>query len=500
MNLPHIKRNIFIFCILLLVGASSCKKFLSSYSQNKSFVESADDLDEILVGEGYENYIDRTPLFLCVMDDDVSMGRSAGVATNFQFTGFHFWQADPWIDSEGRVDTKDEFFIRLYKHISRLNIVLYNIPLLRQKGEPEDKLQRISGEAHYLRAYMYFMLVNTYGKPWQQASAASDYGVPLKTESPVEDKFYSRSTMKQVYDQIVADLLAAEKELEGSNTNTNVRANLAAVQGLMSRVCLFQEEYEKVISHADKLLNSQRYKLTDLNNYTAGTDFNTRSSSEVIFTMGYPITSYLMTTYMDLPNVEFYFVSDDLASTYSSEDLRMNVFYVRNSEGVLRSVKSRNANPTTADVSDCWLIRLSEIYLNKAEALALLGRDQEAIATIQELRKTRFKPANLTTIPFTGEALVNFIREERRRELSFEGHRWFDLRRYGANTKYPFSKTIRHHSYSFGPTGYYQDGYYELKPFDQEKAAYTVPICRDEIEFNNGNLQNEVRPQRPIKH
>lgn len=500
MNLSTTKRIIFIFCILLLVGSSSCKKFLATYSQNKSFVESADDLDEILVGEGYENYTNRTPFFINAMDDDALMGRPVGSFTNFLFSGFHFWQPDPRIDNQGKVFSNDEFFNRIYKHISRANIILYNVPLLRSKGEPADKLQRISGEAHYLRAHYYFMLVNVYGKPWQQASATSDYGVPLKAESPVEDKFFSRSTVQQVYDQILADLQAAEKELEGQNITTPVRASLAAVQGLLSRVYLYQEAYEKVISYSDKLLNNPRYKLSDLNNYVAGADFNTRTSTETIFTMGYPIIGNMMFISMDQPLTEFYYVSDDLASSYSNEDLRLTAFYSRDSESKLRCVKSHNVNPTTTDVSDSWLIRLSELYLNKAEALAMLGRDQEAITTLQELRKARFKPGDLTSISSTGEILVNFIRDERRRELAFEAHRWFDLRRYGVNSKYPFGKTIRHNSYAYGPGGFFLEGYYELKPYDQDKAAYVVPICRDEIEYNSGNLKNEDRPQRALKH
>lgn len=500
MNFSNIKRILFIFCILLLVGASSCKKFLATYSQNKSFVESADDLDEILVGEGYENYTDQAPGFLSVMDDDAAIGKPTGSLTSMQNTGFHFWQSNPRIDNLGKLYTQDPFFNRIYKHISRVNIVLHNVPLLLEKGEPADKLKRISGEAHYLRAHYYFMLVNVYGRPWHTSSAASDYGVPLKTETQVEDKFFSRSTVKQVYDQIVKDLLEAEKEMEGFNTTTSKRANLAAVQGLLSRVWLYQEEYEKVISYSGKLLNNERYKLSDLNNYVAGADFNSLSSPEIIFTMGTPIMSALMLISLEHPLLEYYHVSDDLAMLYTNEDLRLNAFYFRDAESHLRCVKSHNQSYTSTDVSDCWMIRLSECYLNRAEALAMLGRDQEAINIVQQLRKARFKPTDLTSISYTGESLVNFIRDERRRELAFEAHRWFDLRRYGANSKYPSGKTIRHYSIAYGANGFYQDGYYELKPYDQERAAYVVPIPRDEIEQNNGNLQNEDRPQRPLQH
>jgi hypothetical protein len=161
--------------------------------------------------------------------------------------------------------------------------------------------------------------------------------------------------------------------------------------------------------------------------------------------------------------------------------------------------KREGVNSTIDDVSDTYLIRLSEIYLNKAEALAALDRFEEARNTLQEFRKNRFKPAELPPIHSEGQALINTIRDERRLELCWEAQRWFDLRRYGVNSKYPFSKSIRHRNLVYTGTGYIENGYYELGPYEQDAAAYIVPIANDEIEFNRGLLTNEPRPDRPLK-
>ena len=72
-----------------------------------------------------------------------------------------------------------------------------------------------------------------------------------------------------------------------------------------------------------------------------------------------------------------------------------------------------------------FLIRLPEVILNKAEALAMLTRDGDAKTELEKLRSKRFAAAPSVTA--TGEALIDFIRDERCRELCFEGHRWFDL-------------------------------------------------------------------------
>lgn len=482
---------------VLTISVTSCKKFLAAYSQNKTFVETTDDLDELLIGEVY--FRDQSGLNLFLMDDDIEMGKPFGSYSAFLFSGIHFWQPNPRITSEGSVKNSDDFFNMLYKRIAGANVVLHNVQLLREKNEPADTLRRISGECHFLRAYYNFMLVNMYGKPYQQSTAATDFGIPLKNDAAIKDGFFGRNTVKEVYDQVIKDLLEAEQELEGFNQSSVIRVNQAAVQSLLSRVYLFMEDYENSILYADKVININNYQIFDLNKYIEGSEFGTRSNPENIFTTGLTIIGFMMHVLTDAPVGEFYQVSDDLSMTYSQQDLRLNAYFVQTSQGYLKSGKKRlDENSSITDASDTWLLRISELYLNKAEALAVLGRDAEAINALQEVRRNRFKPEDITDVTVAGAELVNFIRDERRREFSFESHRWFDLRRYGVNSKYPFSKTIRHISYAYSGNGYYQNGYYELKPYEQDKAAYVFPIAMDEIEFNTGQLTNEDRPERPL--
>ncbi len=130
------------------------------------------------------------------------------------------------------------------------------------------------------------MLVNLYGKPYHPSTATADFGVPVKTDPAIKDQFVSRSTTGEVYQQILKDLLEAEQELAGMNTGSTIRANQAAVQALLSRMYLYREEYEKAVLYADKVIDSHRYELKDLNHHTAGEDFLNRTSPEVVFTMG----------------------------------------------------------------------------------------------------------------------------------------------------------------------------------------------------------------------
>jgi len=195
--------------------------------------------------------------------------------------------------------------------------------------------------------------------------------------------------------------------------------------------------------------------------------------------------------------VDAYRASDDLLQSFETDDLRPSVFFDQGERPGQLYAKVRGFD-LSGNVSEIFMIRLPEIYLNKAEALAVLGRNDEAISMLQELRTKRFS-STPSSPPAAGGELVNFIREERRRELCFEGHRWFDLRRYGVNSKYPFSKSIRHNSYAYNSAlASYLQGYYELKPYSQDAAAYVVPLHPFEIQFNRETLTNEPRPARPM--
>ena len=491
-----------LFCALSVTGIS-CKKFLASYSQNNSFIETASDLDELLVGEVYYNLSFSIPEMLYTMDDDVEMekpGNNSFDGLKGMGTGFYYWLANPAINNDGTLTTTDYFFSEPYSKIASINTILHSVSVLRDKGEPVGSLNRIAGEAHFLRAFYYFILMNTYGKPYKPATAATDFGIPLKTDPSIKDQFATRSSAQQVYDLIIADLLAAEQELAGANSSSTIRVNQPATQALLSRVYLFMENYEKAVLYADKVISNNRYQLVNLNNHIAGNDFLTRNDEEVVFTMGKDPFPVIMRVGDEAPVIAFYRISDNLAGIYSQEDLRREVFFIQSSKGYLKLGKKRkDMNGTNSDVSAMFLVRLSEQYLNKAEALAALDRFEEARNTLGELRKKRFKPDELTPITSEGAALMNDIREERRRELCFETHRWFDLRRYAVNTKYPYSKSIRHRTYIFTGTDHADYGYYELGPYAEDAAAYIVPIPQEEIEFNQGRLTNEPRPDRPRK-
>src|SRR6185295_4120890 len=119
---------------------------------------------------------------LFIMDDDVEenpipvLQPENTIPTSY-LSGYYNWQPIPYVYSDGtQEDSHVTIFNQIYKNLSTVNTVIFNVPLMRKSGEPDSTLTRIDGEAHFLRALYYFLLVNTYGKPYNKTSASTDYG------------------------------------------------------------------------------------------------------------------------------------------------------------------------------------------------------------------------------------------------------------------------------------------------------------------------------------
>ncbi|MGE9935938.1 RagB/SusD family nutrient uptake outer membrane protein [Butyricimonas virosa] len=502
------KRFCKYICLIVLIACVSCGDFLEEYSQDLTYAKTAADLDEILVGEGYMPVASKSAMtsldgeyyfpWLHVLDDDMKEHVYYANATRNSLSAFYTWAPYPYTNEKNEV-VKDNTWERLYKHISVINVVLEKSKDVT--GTPED-IARIQGECYFLRAMYYYYLVNFYAKPYSKETADTDLGVPVKTTEYIEDKYFSRNTIAEVYTQMLNDLREAKRLLKGKEKKTIYRANYYAVQAFLSRVYLYMEEYEQVVAAADTVLSAS-YGLLDYNGLTLSTNSwgqvvpvstTYRDSPETIFSQGGNAIIQMMSG-------DYFQISDNLIELFrqNMNDLRLK-FCIYEAQYYGAYYKScKLVDKEDGMVSSNSLIRLPEVVLNKAEALALLGKDQEARGELEKLRIKRMVTANYQPVNYSGSDLIDFIRDERRRELCFEGHRWFDLRRYAVNVCHPFTTEILHDKYeiseSSGWSAAYQ-GTYRLKTYSETPASYVLPIPQHVIEFNRGEMKdNDARPE-----
>ena len=513
----------------------SCGDFLEPSSTSEFVPKDASSLNELLLGEAYpRNDIDRMNIFLNLMDDDITAMPYQIPQDGFdanRFLAAYTWQPDMFKMMEEAGYTSTNMYERYYQLILGANAV---IDYIDQVSDEEQKINYVLAQAYALRGFLYFKLVNIFGEPVN--SNPNALGVPLKLNSGVEieEAALERKTVKQVYDQILIDMLEAERLYktlsEDKQFDKDYRTSLPMVQLILSRVYLYLEDWKKAAEYAELLMQNNQFKLLDLNSVALETEngypnFKTyhayAESSEVIWLYGsVNDMGGLVMTYAGTANPKdnnrimhaYFKASDELMDSFEETDLRKERYIIRKPVRDDRGIEvwtpmaigklsvsipeytgialNNYYKPVTASGVFGRSLRLSEAYLNYAEAKAMMFKEgtdgngaNDAKEALDELRSHRFATADFETLEISdAEELVQFIRDERRRELCFEDHRWYDLRRWGM-------KEIKHVWYTDENT----KSTYTLNVGDK---GYTVPIPDEAMEMNAALKQNELAGKR----
>ncbi len=512
--------------VLLFFLCSSCGNFLEEYSQNSSYVESVDDLEELLLGEVYMkrnvNQVtsDGSLLYLHILADESREmpipNTSYSVSPKIweEMSGFFTYAENPFVNSIGTARA-DKDWALFYRRISVINSILIAAPdHVSDDEEIEAQRLRVTGECYYLRAWNYFMLANLYGAAYDKQNPNDGASVTLKLDPAVEDTKFGRANSGRVYEQIVEDLKSAIGLLEkGSVVDSKVHVTVAAANALLSRVYLYMEQYDLAVKAADAVKGYALYDMVNAYTPGSGTTFLTDAQPEVIYAQGNYGMNYIhagtgaVNGSTPLSFSHSYVVSDELERLFDDNDARYSAFFTR-SYGVEHLVCRKyhpllqtsvvETDPITGtkvspvisgqDLNEIGSVRYAEVVLNKAEAQACAG-DAGATETIRQFLQTRYY--TIPVIPVSKGELIEFIRQERYKELCFEGHRWFDLRRYAVNTVHPQAIAVEHVWHTATQTEATVAGSYILKGYDNTtKGSWMLPVPEDVINYCYPVLSN----------
>ncbi len=509
----------------MLMGTTACGDFLEEYSQDLSRVKSFDDLNELLIGNAYlptglvvnEGYYvtsyNTNYMILHLMTDELEENAKASDLRSYaglmrdEMFPYFTWQQNVTLNYDKRNIYENQeqwFFNGAYTYISTCNMVLYEADKLTPKNEEEtQKRDKIKGEAHFLRALYYQLLVNLFAKPYEPATAAQTPGVPVKTSESIEDKEFTRNSVQEVYDQIVNDLEAAEQYLKNVHTPYSIQhAGINAVYILRSRVALYMQDWQNAKKYAELSLKEN----SQLRNISGGYDgdFIEQNNEEIAFVMGgatFGNTNFTRPgqTYYSYVYSPTWTISDHLYNLYEEGDARKDVFFGHEyGEGNAPYYKKINIDYNNLGyykgVSDQFCYRSAEAYLNAAEAEAQMGNDQAAQQQLNKLRTARI--ANAKSVTATGAELIKTIREERERELCLEGLRWFDMRRYAVDTKYKEVEKVKHTYTVYKLQGYsYVKGEVATYELSTDDGGMVLDIPKSVREFQN-SIGSNPRPER----
>ena len=324
----------------------------------------------------------------------------------------------------------DLYWSEAYEAVNVANLVIAQIDNLGDGAEKNN----ILGQALAIRAWAHFDLVRVYGKiPTQSADANASLGVVyIKVEDgDTEDPFAepARETVASNYTEIIGDLERASQLIGEDNGQGKLNAD--GVYGLLSRVYLYNGEYQKVIDAADEvsvpLATAEELEglYTDANEAGIVVKLAINTSSE----SGGNNVGVLYSQSNATSTISEYVFDFDFFNSIDEDDQRRDVisFVGLNQDNQYNAISKFLGE--TGQVNgrvDVKVMRAAEVLLNKAEAQFELGQD--ALSTLNQLRDLRYVAYAGGE---SGSALEDAIQFERRVELSFEGHRFFDLKRRG---------------------------------------------------------------------
>ncbi|WKN29669.1 RagB/SusD family nutrient uptake outer membrane protein [Porifericola rhodea] len=327
-----------------------------------------------------------------------------------------------------------------YEAILAANAVIANVPGIEDPALTDDLKNQLVGEATFIRALCYFNLVNYYAQPYQVANGAN-LAVPLVLEPFTgEVILYERSSLEAVHQQIITDLNQVRELLPAKIEQG--RASSTAATALLSRLRLYRGEWEQAASLANEVIGTEGYALaTDYSFYNSvsvehiftieNTEIDFENQSDEESGSGSWDSYYEPNNQGGRGDAPF---SSDLMSAFEEEsgDLRYQLKEKGTTFSGDSAIFTTKYDDGALNSSDPSIIRVSEMVLNRAEALAELnGINQESIDLMNLVRERAGLTAwNLTTFD-SKDALLEAIAVERRKELCFEGHRRMDLLRRG---------------------------------------------------------------------
>jgi hypothetical protein len=465
---------VFSFVIILASGMQSCTKQLEKLPADQvdgqAIFSSVQTLEQGVLGvyaDWQEEYLIQLG---SVPADECRIGlKNAGVNGSAQ-------QLFRWTFSVGEKEIASPW-ANAYQIIGRANKILEHISEVPVKNASEEaKRNLLKGELLAIRAFMHFDLYRAYA--YASVYTANAPAVPYVTHTDIESK-PSRPATLDFFRSLKQDMSGAETLLTQQVGGVNIRMGLNALLSLEARVAIYMGDWSGAIDKASFLINKIPLATPDI----FPSIWQDQSDAEVIFKLKRTNRSTLrpgdIWKNVSTGIVLFAPALKLMRSYDSANDVRYSSYFATDSSlvsgGQLPNIINKYAGQSGAlNLADVKVFRVAEMYLIRAEAYARTGKLPEGSKDLNVLRAARIQGYTSQTFNSAAE-LTSAIFAERYKELAFEGHRLFDLRRTNSNIERLADDL---------PAGVTKN---VLQPAE---AAYHTPIPQAELLVNSNILPN----------
>ena len=508
------KIKILFLLISFLFATTSCEMDLvpDSAVPEHEALRTLDDCDAWVVGiySAFKNSALYSGYMTLLPDIQADMAYSALNTNTGIYTNFYQW------DILSTTPEIASVYNGLYNIVARCNFFFdykEQVEKTLETTSDKDEFKKRLADVYFARALAYAELIRFFCEPMTSENANSeDMGICLPITYRDDVPMVKRSTLLESYTQVLSDLKNSEDNMPDTRTAADSHYfSKGAVYALRSRVYLYmgmgdlkrdnENEYlKKSVEAATKAIKLNVYKLSDaINNaFSIGgkpyTDYQVMwmrdGSDEIIWKIGMSVNSYggaLGKNLLGYNNVDYspqYHFPEAILSLYAEGDKRPASFSANTEDVNGDEVHLIIKYPGNTDLDGGDIpkfvnmpkpLRISEVYLNRAEAYYWLGEDENAQKDLSSLKRKRI--TGFGGVGVAGDDLLKEIKDERVRELYLEGFRLSDLKRW----RDPIKRKMQKYSMG-GPLS----NQLEVKYGDAKYRFTTWPIPKHEIEATNG--------------
>lgn len=407
--------TLFVISALISVTFISCDKYLDVAPKGYTLLQTVADYDQWLNDPVTATSLPTQLDLLGDNADNPAIPTPPTAVTELVYTWAQQFSPD--------LSVSPAFWGAHYGNINKYNTVLNGID--KATNGTDQQKASLKAEALLGRAFEYLYLINEYGQPYDESTAAQDPGVPFLTSHEVTQTIPSRGTVKEIYDHIVTDINAALPSLPAQNAQNRFRPDAASAYSVLARVYLYKRDYDNAKRYAQLALQYTGAIMLDYNALPVNEpkNSNVNNRADVIFgrsAVGIPI-----------PTLDF-------INTYHPQDSRLKWFRTTD------NFKARGNTLFAAFLSFPFFnytnfgTSVQEMKLILAEIAARANDSATALRLLNEIRIKRFPPSSYQALQSADENVVlGWVFRERTFEFPFHGLRWFDMRRLDKENRMP---------------------------------------------------------------
>ncbi|RYY59912.1 MAG: RagB/SusD family nutrient uptake outer membrane protein [Chitinophagaceae bacterium] len=396
-----------LFIVPLLLAFVSCKKYLDLRPDKKLTVPaSLADLQALLDNKNVMNY--NSPNYDIFSSDEY-------IANDAIYQGFSLNQRKAWVWENFEYLYPNDW-AKTYDPVYYCNVVLTQLEDIDRTQANAKAWDNVKGSALVFRSMCYLRALWIFSKTYDAATAATDFGIALRTSSDFNQPV-SRASVADCYQTVIDELMTAASILP-ENPVHPMRPSKAGAYGFLSRAYLSMRMYDSAFKYADLCLGIKS-DLLDYNstNINSTRPFGSTLNIEVILNQRVGVSYY-----GGGPEL---FVDSSIYQSLEVDDLRKRVCFRPVADGY--QFKGTYSGSFGSQFTG---IATDEMYLVRAECNARNGYTTEALADLNTLLDKRFVTGTFVEVTASSpEEVLERVLLERKRELFSRGLRWMDIKR-----------------------------------------------------------------------